>query len=172
LHYRLALRYQVYPFPNSALERAALWVRKNTPPDALILAPPEKTFSSFQIWSRRSIVFTAKTFPFDQRDWGEWIDRYLACRGIVDPRRQKDDVEQILKEPGMLAATRDFAALSSPQVFALANRYGAEYIVSSSGALPHSAQAHILAGPFKGLPARFPSDMNNGPFFVYKVPEK
>ncbi|MCD6385501.1 hypothetical protein J7M23_06945 [Candidatus Sumerlaeota bacterium] len=157
LHYRFCMRYQVYPFPNYALELAGKWAEKNTPPDALFLIPPERAQASFHIWSKRSVVFIAKTFPLEQREWAEWTERYLAVRGILDPEKNPEDTQLVLNDRGTLGTERDYSVLNAETLIKIAQRYGADYIVASAQHLRNSDKLRLVAGPFYSLQSRLKS---------------
>ncbi|MCY2929446.1 MAG: hypothetical protein NTV86_08115 [Planctomycetota bacterium] len=62
-------------------DEAAQWAGRNTPPEALFLAPPD--FGPFRLEARRSLVVDFKAWPM--QDWGmrQWKARIDACYGPV-----------------------------------------------------------------------------------------
>lgn len=151
LHYKFCMRYQVYPFPNYALELAGKWTKKNPPKNALFLIPPERSQAPFHIWSKRSVVFIAKALPYQQNKWAEWTERYLAVRGISNLEKNPDDTQLVLNDPGTSGTQRDYLALNADTLSKIARRFGAEYIISSGEHLRHSDELQVVAGPFYDL---------------------
>ena len=80
-------------------------------PSALVLVPPSD--EEFRYFSKRSLVFTFKSFPFTDRGIMEWRDRYQDILGKV---------------PASL--DREYQRNSSEELVELGNYYGANYILS------------------------------------------
>jgi hypothetical protein len=168
-HYRFATKYQVYPFRDGALEQAGVWAERNTPPDGLFLIPPGRKNCSFHIWSRRSAVFSVKTFPYEKSEWAEWIERYLAVRGILDTGHRREDMQIVLDDAGAKRADLDYAGLDERTLIAVARRYGADYIVSNAEFLLDSERLRKVAGPFNDLSSVLKSHSHKRPYYVYTI---
>lgn len=151
LHFRFAMDYQVYPFPSSALERAAAWARDHTPPEALFVIPPARESSSFHIWSRRAIVFNVKFFPYAQREWPLWIERYFAHGGVLDPAAQSEAAAILAGDVGGDLVGPLYEALPPQTVHRLATRYGADHVVAPGVQLRDSPLFETVGGPFIAL---------------------
>ena len=52
------------------------WIRENTPPEAIVAAPPNST--TFRLRARRAVVVTFKAAPFQDGAIHAWYDRLLA----------------------------------------------------------------------------------------------
>ncbi|MEN6627380.1 MAG: DUF6798 domain-containing protein [Candidatus Sumerlaeia bacterium] len=120
----LAFKYQFKPIPIAAIERIGAWAGAHTEPDALFIVPPAREPEGFRIWSKRSVWFNIKFFPFRAGALEEWRNRYLAVRGIpdaTDPARAAD-VERALNDVGGDTIQKDYAALTADQIVALGRR--------------------------------------------------
>lgn len=119
-----AYKYQFKPIPIVAIERLGAWAAKHTEPNALFIVPPGREPEGFRIWSRRSVWFEIKFFPYRASGFDEWRMRYLASRGIPDmhdPAR-KADVERALNDKGGETILDDYRALTPARILALARR--------------------------------------------------
>jgi endo-1,4-beta-xylanase len=105
---------------------AQRWVAANTPPDAVLLTPPE--MSGFRIHSQRSIV-------------GEWRDgtqMYFTAAFADEWSRRMQDLrpEMLVDTRGrqLLLPGKRLHELTDEQLIELAGKYGASYIVLAAGA--------------------------------------
>ncbi|GAB5535181.1 MAG: hypothetical protein Rubg2KO_14300 [Rubricoccaceae bacterium] len=62
--------------------RVEAWIAENTPEDALIASPPNRT--TVRLATRRSVVVSFKAAPFNDRAMYEWYQRLLALAPRVD----------------------------------------------------------------------------------------
>lgn len=173
-HYRFALAYQFHPFPDGALERAALWTRDHTPNNALFLIPPSTGEESFHIWSHRSVVFNAKMFPYLQDEWPNWIARYYAMGGAPAPSLKAPHTYDWLKDsPGTAKLAKSFSSLPERQIVAIARSYQAEFVLSPSDAPWHSDSIRPIAGPFYSTEEQLKTNPTEPGLWVFEVlPEK
>ncbi len=172
-HYRWTQHAQIWPSPVYGLEVAGEWAARHTPPGSLFVIPPGPTAHSFHIWSRRSVVFITKTFPFVQTDWPQWVERYLATRGVMDPAAHPEAAARAMTAPGARHAHEDLSLLSADYLIRLARRYGAEYVVSPAPRLQaYPGELKPVAGPFYDLGRQARGRAHRMfPYYIYQVPE-
>lgn len=168
-HYAFTCDFQVYPYPNESIERAAHWAKSNLEPDALVLIPPGPTHQSFHLWSERSAVFLFKTIPLEQRNWDEWLNRYFGTRGLLNYKDQEgtSEYERIYMDSGAKMANQDYGQLSAEQYAEVADYFEAGYILTPSVEPKESPHFEFLAGPFINLDSQVDEDRREYKYPVY-----
>ncbi len=96
-----------------------LWVKDNTPPDAVFLIP--LTLEDFRLKAHRAVVVDYKVFPWSDAGLLDWRRRIDAVLGAPLPLNQY--------KPAVLDA--HYANLGAAQVETLDRRYGANYFLTS-----------------------------------------
>ena len=134
----------------------AAWARDHTPADAVFLVPPDE--ESFRLHARRAIVANFKGVPQLSAELPEWRDRLLA---VLDLKSTQDLLALPQPMGRTLRAIRSrYDALPPEQLFAVARKYGARYVIlthpagdATGAALAHSDTNHHY----------FLYDLNPGP---------
>jgi hypothetical protein len=103
----------------------AVAVNDKTPPDAVLLTPPQ--FGMLRLLSHRAIVVDFKLFPFEDREMFEWYQRILDCYGHVstigfEAAREMDE---------------HYRSITDTQLSRIRERYGAAYAVLYAGTKTH-----------------------------------
>jgi len=101
--------------------RLALWVRANTPPDAMFIVPPYT--ESFRLIAERAIVVDFKTFAARGYDILEWRNRITDLSG---------GRSLSLGYAWYLQLKETYHGLSTEQFLRLAEKYGAGYAVAET----------------------------------------
>jgi len=138
------------PEPDDAQYRqVCLWARDpaNTPIDAVFLVPPQET--DFRLYAQRAIVVNFKHVPQLSGEIIQWERRLLDVLGVPDVSGFPHDYTKTLAAIGRLYEGRPAADL-----FAVAEKYGARYIVVD----------HSLGAQFGGAVAFHREDNR---YFVY-----
>ncbi len=121
-------------------------VKGATPRDAVLITPP--FLEGFQLYSERAQVGDFKCFPFGEDEMREWKRRMNDLSGATDLRC--GGFEECA---GMLAW--GYVRLREPDFLRLAQKYGAQYAVTSQ-------PGHNL---------HFPVLLRRGDFVLYRIPE-
>lgn len=103
-------------------DQLALWVRANTPHDAVFVAPPY--LQSFRLMAERAIVVDFKTFPFKDQAILEWRDRIADLAGGRDLSLGYSWHSQLRGA---------YLSMNREQFVELARKYDADYIVVERG---------------------------------------
>lgn len=94
--------------------------REKSPADALVLVPPQE--ETFRFYAQRSLVFTFKGFPFTDagiQTWKERLETMMGVDNILDVQDfSRWDLDPIYRD------------LSSADILAIAQKYGAGYIMT------------------------------------------
>lgn len=168
IHYDFASEYEVYPFPEGALEFAGIWAKQNTPKDSLFIIPPEREREAFHIWSERSVFFNIKMFPYVQSGWAEWIKRYFAIRGVLDPEKNPKDVRRFLRDAGGRHSDDDFNRLNDETLIQIADKFNVDYIISASPELLSSTKLKKIAGPFQSIRSKIKKKEDDPILYIYQ----
>ena len=121
-------------------------VKGATPRDAVVIAPP--FLEGFQLYSERAQVGDFKCFPFGEDEMREWKGRVNDLSGATDLR-----CGGFVECAGMLAY--GYVRLREPDFLRLAQKYGAQYAVTSQ-------PGHNL---------HFPVLLRRGDLVLYRIPE-
>ncbi len=106
------------------------WLRKNTPPDALVLASPGLEYAGLLM--ERPTVVSCKAVPTAPSDVAEWYRRLVDVDGGVAPKERGF--------PAFEEIDNAFEALTARQIDALAAKYHARFLMIRHGhALPYRA---------------------------------
>ncbi|MBI3650544.1 MAG: hypothetical protein HY231_05790 [Acidobacteria bacterium] len=124
--YKFAI--EKYAEQNSNWVNACLWIRQNTPPNAVFLSPPGT--DGFIYLASRSNVVEFKINPDGAQYLQEWYGRLRDLAGGTLPDRQGFANAPLLNKA--------YAALSDEQLLALAQRYQASYAL-----LPKSSTTNL-----------------------------
>jgi hypothetical protein len=73
------------PQTHEDLDHLYAWLRTQTPPESLILVPPEFWWGDFLWKSDRGMAFQVKTLPYDDAGMREWQTRYERLGTIFSP---------------------------------------------------------------------------------------
>ncbi len=123
------------------------WAARNTPVDAIFIVPPDE--ESMRLVGRRAIVVNFKGVPQLSGEMLEWRDRLCAVL----------DLPNLSGLPHGFAATRQairsrYDQLTLEQFQAVANKYGARYMIASHPlASPANANSSSLP-PSSGTPGQ------------------
>ena len=99
------------------LKKTSLWTAANTPPDSLIIQPPQN--KEFWYWSHRAAVVSFAYPTYDRL--GEWRSRLADLTGNLQISKGDIANEEI---------ERAYNNLSAEQIVALKQKYGATHLVS------------------------------------------
>jgi hypothetical protein len=113
------------PEPDDVQYRqVCLWAKDpaNTPQDAIFLVPPQET--DFRLYAQRAIVVNFKHVPQLSGEIVQWEKRLLDVLGVPDVSGFPHEYTQTLAAIGSTYENRPPADL-----FAVARKYGARYIV-------------------------------------------
>ena len=99
------------------LKKTSLWIAANTPPDSLIIQPPQN--KEFWYWSHRAAVVSFAYPTYDRL--GEWRSRLADLTGNLQISKGDIANEEI---------ERAYNNLSAEQIVALKQKYGATHLVS------------------------------------------
>jgi glycerophosphoryl diester phosphodiesterase len=110
--------------PSNAFIEVADFVRRNTPKDTLVIAPPH--LSGFRLYSQRSVVFDYKTNALGRGSklQDEWMQRLLDICNVGKIEKFGWDFTKECED--------GFRNLSPANVIALCRKYGADYFVTYS----------------------------------------
>ena len=103
-------------------QRLCVWVKQNTPPDALFIVPPD--LEGYHLYAERILVAEFKSNPWLEKDILEWKERLEALTKTDD----------LFRLPQKGFALRDYIkerydSLEAEDVTRLAARYGARYVI-------------------------------------------
>lgn len=116
------------------------WIGQNTPLDALVAAPPNR--STFRIGTRRSVVVTFKAAPFNDIAMQEWYQRLRNLVPAADTLRARGlEFGQQLDRAYMFNGRADWDRLASS--------YGMTHVIQDRrGGQPPSGRAVFESGPW------------------------
>lgn len=131
---RLLMEYQLKVIPIPAIERLGIWVRENTPPDALFVVPPGRQLWGFRLFARRAQVFDVKSIPYAPAGMEEWWRRSLQHRGIFDPEdpANAEALEHAWNDINARRIALDYEDLTADEMLRLAGMYEAGYVITSA----------------------------------------
>ncbi len=121
-------------------QNACRWIEQNTPTDAIFLTP--RAHQTFKWYASRAEVVAVKDIPQDARGIVQWRERLSTV--FVPP----------VSEFG-------YAVLTDEQLIALANQYGARYVIFETHKRSRPTQLQQV------YPTR---DESNASYAVYKIP--
>jgi len=102
-------RLKITAQPDEPVEILGQRFRQQSPKDALVLVPPSD--EDFRFYSRRSVVWSFKSFPFTDRGILEWEDRMKKITGTVDASAAElDDRYRQKSGSELVAIARSFQA--------------------------------------------------------------
>lgn len=99
------------------LKQTSLWIAANTPPDSLIIQPPQN--KEFWYWSHRAAIVSFAYPTYDRLS--EWRTRLADLTGNLQISKGEFANEEI---------ETAYNALSAEQIAALKQKYGATHLVS------------------------------------------
>lgn len=116
-HERINLSsYILHPTDETSI---AIWVKNNTPSDAVFLTPPE--FESFRLIANRAIVADWKSFPFQEMAMEEWAKRMCVMANIHNCNYKNTKYENVVS--GYRSHTKE-------SLMKLSDQYHFSYIIS------------------------------------------
>lgn len=129
---RIAYKFRTSKTPLTVVERLGTWAHDNTERDALFMIPPKMHGDGFRLWSKRSVLFTTKFFPYNPAGLVKWQKLLFEMYGVSDLESPDgaEVVDKIFSDYGLKDVNRAFHALSAEQILDLADRYEVNYIVT------------------------------------------
>jgi hypothetical protein len=119
---RVKKHYSMWTQEDEDVQRAFKWIAGNTPASSIIISPPWRN-DSFYL-SRRGQIASWWVPRFDRLiEWRERLESIAGDVSSVKPRTTKARLEHM---------TAHFNQLNATDIARLAEKYGAEYLVSSA----------------------------------------
>jgi hypothetical protein len=143
--YGLAFRSTLWRSSKSDQAQLASWLRLNTPPDSVLVVPPEWDMGALRIRARRPLVVDLKCFPF------------IVPSEIIEWHRRIQDVCGISQSSPISATRPGYLRLDTSRAFMLRDKYAADFVIILT-------DEHL--GDLTGLPERF----HNNTYRVLEIP--
>jgi len=143
--YGLAFRSTLWRSGKSDQAHLADWLRLNTPPDSVLVVPPEWDMGALRLRARRPLVVDLKCFPF------------IVPSEIIEWHRRIQDVCGISPSSPISATRPGYLRLDTSRALMLRDKYAADFVIILT-------DKHL--GDLTGLPERF----HNNTYRVLEIP--